>query len=544
MMSDSISNSEVFFTAMSSVKQLHCRTFALVEAISATLLWTLTIGICLIGWALFGRPLQDSCGNRIPKGPLGLPILGSFPFLTRYPELTLDYWAKKFGNLYSFWLGNRLFVIVSDPHIVKDLMVTNGSVFSSRPDMFVKCQTVFAGRGIATTPYNDRWRKHRRIALSWLSQKAVDSHTETVDRESMSLIKAMFDGSQQGKVPVRPHSQIGRCLFNVMATITFGFRIDSIEHPLIMQALKLNREFMNCTGSVSNLVDFVPLLQYFPTPMHERGKRIHRGLVNIYGGLFKNVEKQLEEGKPVPDCLGKTMVEIQDKEQLDDLDMTMLASAFMLAGVENPGALLQWFSALIPTFPEVQKKAQAELDRVVGRDRLPTIDDEKSLPYCRAIIKEVERVHNPFWLGTPHATSEDFVCRGQFIPKDTVVIINTWTMHHDPVRYPIPDLFNPDRYIHDSLKSAESAHLADPEKRDHWMFGAGRRMCPGVNLAERVIWLSISRLLWAFDMVEIPDEPIDRKDYDGKSARSPVPFRIKLTPRHANVARVLEGIAI
>lgn len=82
---------------------------------------------------------------------------GSFTFLTKYPELTLDYWAKKLGNLYSIWLGNQLFVIVSDPHTAKDLMVTNDNVISSRKEMFIKSQTVFAGRGITATQYNDRW---------------------------------------------------------------------------------------------------------------------------------------------------------------------------------------------------------------------------------------------------------------------------------------------------------------------------------------------------------------------------------------------------
>ena len=73
----------------------------------------------------------------------------------------------------------------------------------------------------------------------------------------------------------------------------------------------------------------------------------------------------------------------------------------------------------------MQARAQAELDRVVGRDRLPGPEDEKNLPYTRAIIKEIERVHNPFWLGTPHMSTEDFTYRGMFIPKNTVVILNT-----------------------------------------------------------------------------------------------------------------------
>ena len=82
---------------------------------------------------------------------------GSFPFLTRYPELTLDYWPKKFGPLYSMWLGNQLFVVVSDPKIVKDLVVTNGSVFSSRKEMYMKSKIIFVRRGITATPYDESW---------------------------------------------------------------------------------------------------------------------------------------------------------------------------------------------------------------------------------------------------------------------------------------------------------------------------------------------------------------------------------------------------
>jgi cytochrome P450 len=109
---------------------------------------------------------------------------------------------------------------------------------------------------------------------------------------------------------------------------------------------------------------------------------------------------------------------------------------------------MQWFSALIPSYPEVQRRAQEELDRVVGRDRLPDIEDERNLPFCRAVIKEVERCHNPFWLGTPHVASEDFTYNGHFIPKDTVLVLNTWTMHHDGKRYPEPHIFNVCFFVH------------------------------------------------------------------------------------------------
>ena len=83
--------------------------------------------------------------------------VGSFLFLSRYPELTLDRWAKRFGPLYSMWLGNQLVVVLSDPLVVKDLLISNGSVFSSRKEMFIKSKTIFVGRGITVMPYGARW---------------------------------------------------------------------------------------------------------------------------------------------------------------------------------------------------------------------------------------------------------------------------------------------------------------------------------------------------------------------------------------------------
>ncbi|KAL0957868.1 hypothetical protein HGRIS_000052 [Hohenbuehelia grisea] len=482
---------------------------------------------------------RDAQGKPIPPGPIGLPLIGSFPFLTKYPELSLDTWSQKFGPLYSVQLGNQLFMIISDPQIAKDLMVTNGSIFSSRKEMFLKSKTIFAGRGITATPYNDTWRQHRRIAAGWLMSKAVESYTHVLDYEATVLVQDLYHDGQAGCAPINPQPYAGRCSLNNMLRIVFGTRTDSIRHPLVAKALRLSREFMNCTGPMSNLTDFVPLLQRIPNPMVTRGKQLHKDLVETYGGMILDIQDRLKAGEDVSDCLVKTMIETNEEEGLDHLDMAILCSAFMIGGVETTASIMQWFSALIPAYPEVQAKAHAELDRVVGRGRLPTVEDEKNLPYIHAIIKEVERCHNPFWLGTPHTNVQDFTYRGWFIPKDTVLVLNTFTMHHDATRHADPYTFNPDRYLHDNTLSSESANLANPYERDHWMFGAGRRICPGMWVAEREVWLAISRMLWAFEMVEIPGEPIDLREYDGLSGRSPVPFRIRLAPRDEQVKVVL-----
>ena len=93
-----------------------------------------------------------------------------------------------------------------------------------------------------------------------------------------------------------------------------------------------------------------------------------------------------------------------------------------------------------------------------------------------------------------------------------------------PLFFSILTLLQPERYIHDGTNNTESANLPNPYERDHWMFGAGRRICPGMLVAEREIWLTIARMLWAFDMKAIPGEPIDLREYDGLSGRSPMPF--------------------
>lgn len=269
-------------------------------------------------------------------------------------------------------------------------------------------------------------RKHRRIAQLWLHPKAVDEYTHILDKEATDMIHALWQASHGGTALVNPQPYAGRCSLNNMLTVVFGIRTASVDHPLVAKALSLSREFMNLTGPMSNLVDFVPLLQQLPwLQMQTRARKLHCDLIDTYGGLIKEMDDAISSrgGKvddqgdnddvpPPPDCLAKTMLSLREVENLDDTDMAIMASAFMIGGVETTASIMQWFSALIPAYPEIQQRAQDELDRVVGRDRLPTVKDEANLPYCRAIVKEIERCHNPFWLGTPHVASEDFTYNG------------------------------------------------------------------------------------------------------------------------------------
>jgi hypothetical protein len=113
---------------------------------------------------------------------------------------------------------------------------------------------------------------------------------------------------------IKPQVYAGRCSLNNMLTITFGFRADSIHHPMVGRALRLSRELMNITGPVSNLVDFVPILQRLPSHIRSRARKLHSDLIDVYGGLVKEIDEKMQAGGEVRDCLVKTMLLTKERE--------------------------------------------------------------------------------------------------------------------------------------------------------------------------------------------------------------------------------------
>jgi cytochrome P450 len=182
-------------------------------------------------------------------------------------------------------------------------------------------------------------------------------------------------------------------------------------------------------------------------------------------------------------------------------------------------------------FPEVAKAAQEELDRVCGNN-FPTLDDEPNLPYIRGCIKESLRWMPTDILGIPHAVTRDDEYMGYTIPKGAGVMWNVWAIHNDPQRHPDPRRFDPIRYINDKQTAAQAANNPDASQRDHLVFGAGRRLCQGMHIAERSLFLAIARLLWTFDFQIPKDQPKpDAGDLTEGMLVCPRPFAARIVPR-------------
>lgn len=212
------------------------------------------------------------------------------------------------------------------------------------------------------------------------------------------------------------------------------------------------------------------------------------------------------------------------------------------AGSETTSSTFLSVILYLMSEPSVIQRAQQELARVVGDHRSPTWDDEEHLPYVRSIVKEILRLRPVASVGSPHYTDGDIVYKNHFIPKGTVVTINQYSIHSDPARWENPGVFDPARYLSYPLKAGQYVGQADPNKRDHWSFGGGRRICPGMHLAENSLFMLCAKFLWAFEPrpalnAQGVEEAcaITDDSYEPGTTTLPKPFRCRLVPRNETV---------
>lgn len=219
------------------------------------------------------------------------------------------------------------------------------------------------------------------------------------------------------------------------------------------------------------------------------------------------------------------------------MDAAMVATTALEASSDTTACTLTGFLQAMVLYSDAQKKAQAAIDGVCG-DRYPNMADidNPAAQYIRSCVKETLRWMPTTTLGVPHAVIKDDEYMGYIIPKGASVVYNVWAIHMDPNRHANPRVFDPSRYINDLSSSSESAQNADASKRDHFVFGAGRRICQGMHVVDRTLFLFIARLLWAFDISKAVDGDgneltPDQDDLVGGFLMQPRRFPVKITPR-------------
>jgi cytochrome P450 len=185
------------------------------------------------------------------------------------------------------------------------------------------------------------------------------------------------------------------------------------------------------------------------------------------------------------------------------------------------------FFLAMTVFPDVQTKASEEINREIGKDRLPIAADRSKLPYIEAVMKETHRWHLVLPMCLPHCSTQEDTCRGYRIPKGSILLPNNWHFTHDPKVYPDPMVFRPERHLE------TPTHKAEPDPRN-CIFGYGRRICPGRYVADNALFITVAQSLAVFDITKVVRdgrmvEP--EVKFEPGAISHPVPFECSIKPK-------------
>ncbi|KAJ6567314.1 putative monooxygenase [Mycena vulgaris] len=433
----------------------------------------IAIGAC-IGYLVLTSLLSRK--KKMPPGPRRFPIFGNALQIPQtYQWLTFSRWAKEYGNLVYLDAFGQPLIILNSSKSAKDLLEQRSAIYSDRPHLEMARLSGY-DKGLVLQPCNDSWRQQRKIVMQDLAPRMIPRYHAFQEAEARLLVKNILE--DQDKLEHFVKLRIG----TIIIRITYGHYISAGDDPF----LTLGRDAMDIFSRAAEpgvwLVDSVPLLKYLPTWFPGTGflttakhwrTVVHKAAWDPY--LWS--KHSFEAGTVLLPNTCATALEAVNGKPSNELEEHLAwAACMMMEGGMDTSMIstLNFFLAMMLN-PSVQAKAQKEIDSVIGRDRLPTIQDRVSLPYVRSVVTEVFRLNPAIPLGLPHALCKNDVYEGMHLPKGAILIPNVWHMMHDPDVFSNPMEFDPDRY--QNLDS-EMAKVTDV------VFGFGRRLCPGKSFGE------------------------------------------------------------
>ncbi|KAL0937773.1 Fumitremorgin C synthase 4 [Colletotrichum truncatum] len=475
----------------------------------------LGVVIPLLGY-IFLRPLLYPSKSRLnfPPGPPTIPFLGNLHQipLTK-PFLQFAEWSRSYGShgLVGLHLGpsNRA-VVLNSWRSVRDLLDQRGVTYSSRPYVPI-VEYVVPPPGdihLVFMPYGPKWRKARRTITDFLRDEEVDKLVSLQDAESSQMMFELL--SKPGKY----HDHILRYFGAIIMSSVFGTRgKDFSDTGKIKQFFACQAEWagMLDQGAVPPY-DVFPFLRYVPdvaTPWRgwkQRAAALKKKQNGLYHDLFEDARERLQQGKG-EDSFVAGLLRNNEREGYSDVELEYIAGFLMEGGSDTTAGAFETFVLAMAAHPEIQKKAQAEVDAVFGKNGVQSEQIKaENLPYLKACFLETLRWRPGFPLAIPHATTQDDVYQGYNIPANTTILMNIWAISHDPDEYEDPDSFQPERFLENPWgirrndeKLQDAA--ADQSRRTTYGFGAGRRVCAGQRMAENSMLMTMSKILWYFNIV-------------------------------------------
>lgn len=369
---------------------------------------------------------QDSRRRHLPPGPSGLPFVGNLFDLADSDEVQhkVRKWHQEFGDLFYTKIGGSDYVWLSSPKVVKDLMDKKSNIYSSRPPLPLAQDVASAGRRQLFMPYGPQWRQLRKHSHTLLNISSSIKYQPVQDLESKQVLRDLLDQPEMFYTINRRYSS------SVIMLVTYGYRIPSFDDPLMKKIYTVLDNMTEMTAPGAHAVDSFPSLAVLPQFLlgnwYDHGKRAFDHDSKVYMDMWERLKRDVDAGIARDSFCKDFYLKDPSKSGIDDLLAAYTCGGLVEAGSETTATTLNNWILAMTLFPETSKKAQDEIDRVIGDDRLPQWSDEISLPYVRAMVKEVLRWRPVNKFGMLHATSEDDWYQGHFIPKGSVAVLNWW----------------------------------------------------------------------------------------------------------------------
>ncbi|KAF6798852.1 cytochrome P450 2D18 [Colletotrichum sojae] len=443
-------------------------------------------------------------------GPPTRPIVGNEHLIPRSnAHLKFTEWARQYGGIYALKRFTNTTVVVSDPGLVKELLGRRSGLYSHRPASHVG-RLITRGDHLLLMQYGDEWRRLRKMIHQFFAEQQCDRrHVRLQAAEAAQLVHDFLVAPEDHMLhPKRYSNSITNSLEEGYQV--FGIRTKTVQDDYMTRLFSLMEEWSEMLEvGATPPIDSFPLLKLIPERLFGRwrSRAIHVG--ELMTGLYSEVLDQVQQRRARGVNRGSFMDQMLDqngKAGLTPRQLQFLGGVLMEGGSDTSASLVIAMIRAMIDFPEVLKRAHEEIDAVVGEDRSPTWEDFPRLPYINMIIKESHRWRPVTPLGISHAAAKDDWVNGHFIPQGSTIVLNVWAMHHDERRWESPSDFAPERYAqHPKLAPHYASGGGDADDgpgRDHFGYGAGRRVCPGIHLAERNLFLAAAKLLWAFDFGE------------------------------------------
>lgn len=325
--------------------------------------------------------------------------------------------------------------------------------------------------------HGEEYFLHQRIAASTMSPRASSCYTPVQNYESKRMLQDFLRSNDY-------EANFERFSASIVYTMIFGLRLETGKESQF-ETSKVNVEHLVKAGQVGAwIVDTLPFLNYLPTPLAPWKRQAEEW----YQPITLSAKTNLDEALHRPGWnWAKDFINSKEAREMTELEVAWDLDIICSAGIETTNVMLQILTLALIANPNAIVTAQAELDAVVGDERMPAFDDMDRLPYIHAIIEETFRWRHILPTGIPHATTQDDYYNGYFIPKNSTIIPLFIAMRNDATLFDDPSAFRPERWLNKSQQPMNN-------------FGYGRRICTGRHIARNSMLIAVSRLLWGFNV--------------------------------------------